>query len=218
MAGPEDNDYATATLGEAPLIHPSAQVRDSTFGRFCEVGARTKVVDTVMGDYSYVVNDSDIMTATIGKFANIAAHARINPGQHPLERASLHHFQYRSRMYGLGEDDAAFFAWRRSKPVVLGHDVWIGHGAVIMGGVTIGTGAVVGSNAVVTRDVPDYTIAVGVPARPLRLRFPAPVCAALKRLAWWDWDHDRLGAAMADFRTLDAAAFCARHGEPAVEG
>lgn len=208
----EDNDYAMATLGEAPLIHPSAIVKDATFGRYCEVGARTKVIDTVMGDYSYVVNDSDIMTATIGKFANIAAHARINPGQHPMERASLHHFQYRSRLYGMGEDDPAFFEWRRSRPVALGHDVWVGHGAVIMGGVRIGTGSVIGSNAVVTHDVPDYTIVVGMPARPLRLRFPDAICKALLALAWWDWDHDRLTAALPDFRALDAAAFCDKYG------
>lgn len=210
----EDNDYATAALGEAPLIHASALVRDAEFGRYCEVGARSKVVETVMGDYSYVVNDSDVIYTTIGKFANIAAHVRINPGQHPMDRASLHHFQYRSRMYGFGDDDPAFFDWRREKRVTLGHDVWVGHGAVIMGGVSIGTGAVIGSNAVVTRDVAPYTIVTGVPGRPLRPRFPAPVVEALMRLAWWDWEHERLRDALQDFRSLTAAEFCARHGEP----
>lgn len=210
----EDNDYATAALGEAPLVHPSALVRDATFGRYCEVGARSKVVETAMGDYSYVVNDSDVIYTTIGKFANIAAHVRINPGQHPMDRATLHHFQYRSRMYGFGDDDPAFFDWRREKRVTLGHDVWIGHGAVVMGGVSIGTGSVVGSNAVVTRDVPPYTVVTGVPARPLRPRFPAPLVDALMRLAWWDWEHERLRDSLQDFRTLTAAEFCARHGEP----
>jgi maltose O-acetyltransferase len=51
------------------------------------------------------------------------------------------------------------------KPIRFGRDVWVGAGAVILPGVTIGDGAVIGAGAVVTKDVPAFTIAIGVPAR-----------------------------------------------------
>ena len=206
-----DPDTATKALGEAPFIHESARVRDSRFGRWCEVGARSRVAESRFGDYAYVANDSDIMHTEVGPFCSIAAQVRINPGNHPLQRVALNHFTYRSSAYGLGEDDAAFFAWRREHKVVLGPDVWIGHGAVILPGVTIGTGAAIGAGAVVSKDVPDFAIVVGVPGRVLRYRFTPEVIAALHRIAWWNWPHERLGEAMADFRHLGAEAFCAKY-------
>jgi phosphonate metabolism protein (transferase hexapeptide repeat family) len=135
-------------LGLEPTIHETANIRDSRFGRYTEVGARTMIAETDFGDYSYIVHDGSIIYATIGKFCSIAAFARINPGNHATWRASQHHFTYRSRQYGfdLG-DDTEFFEWRRDHHVTIGNDVWIGHGAVIMPGVTIGDGAVVGSSA-----------------------------------------------------------------------
>ena len=159
-----------------------------------------------------MVNDSDIIYATIGKFCSIAAHTRLNPGNHPLDRVMLSHVGYRSSAYGLGPDDPDFFAWRRVSPVVLGHDVWIGHGAVVLPGVTVGTGAAVGAGSIVTKDVPPFAVVVGNPGRVLRLRFSEPVVADLLRIAWWDWPHERIGVAMQDFRTLGAEAFCARYG------
>lgn len=199
------------TLSEAPSIDPSAFVDKSKLGRWTEVGARTKVVESTMGDYSYIVNDGDVIYSDIGKFVNIAAHVRINPGQHPMDRASMHHFQYRSEAYDLGDDDQSFFEGRRDLKVTIGHDVWIGHGVVIQGGVTIGTGSVIGSNAVVTKDVPPYSIAVGVPALSIRERFDKFTQAVLMRIAWWDWSHVELEARLKDFRELSAADFCLKY-------
>lgn len=67
-------------LGEAPLVDASAKVASCELGRFTEVGERTRLLETQIGDYSYVVNDSDIAYTTIGKFCSIASHVRINPG------------------------------------------------------------------------------------------------------------------------------------------
>ena len=207
----QDPMTATKTLGEAPMIHPTAQVRDSQFGRYCEVGARTKVAECQFGDYSYIVGDADIIYATVGKFCSIAAHTRINPGNHPLERVALSHFTYRSSAYDLGPDDAQFFDWRRDHHVTLGHDVWIGHGAILLPGVSVGNGAAIGAGAVVTKDVPPFAVVVGTPGRILRFRFPEAIIAALQRIAWWDWPHAALRDGLADVRQMDAAAFCRKY-------
>ncbi|MFX8362468.1 acetyltransferase, partial [Acinetobacter baumannii] len=142
-----------------------------------------------MDDYSYVVNDSNIIYTEIGKFCSIAAMTRINPGNHPMHRASQAHFTYRASAYFEGEtDDADFFEWRRSHRVTLGHDVWIGHGAVILPGRTIGSGAVVAAGAVVTRDVEPYTSVGGTPAKVIKRRFAEDIAERMMALAWWDWD------------------------------
>ncbi len=199
-------------LSEIAHVHPTAKLRDCHLGAYVEIGERTSLIETEMGDYSYVVNDSDIIYSRIGKFVSIAANVRINPGNHPMQRASQHHFLYRSAQFDLGEDDDSFFDWRRGFPVSIGHDVWIGHGAIVMPGVNIGTGAVIGSGAVVTKDVADYTIVAGAPAKPLRERFPQPIQDALRQIAWWDWPREKLSASLEDFRTLDIEDFCAKHG------
>ena len=56
-------------------------------------------------------------------------------------------------------------AWDNRGDIVIGNDVWIGYEAVILSGVTIGDGAIIGIRAVVTKDVPDYALMAGVPAK-----------------------------------------------------
>jgi phosphonate metabolism protein (transferase hexapeptide repeat family) len=195
-------------LSVHPTVDPTASVRDSKLGAYTEVGPRTILLEVTMDDYSYVVNDGQITYTTIGKFCSIAAMTRINPGNHPMHRATQAHFTYRASAYFPGEsDDADFFAWRRDHRVTIGHDVWIGHGAVVLPGRSIGTGAVIAAGAIVTKDVPAYTIVGGNPARAIKRRFPEDVAHRLAGLAWWDWDHQTLRRALPDFRKLAVDAF-----------
>ncbi|MGY6703996.1 chloramphenicol acetyltransferase [Roseinatronobacter sp.] len=197
---------------DGALIHPECRITGSQLGVFTEIGAGSVLLNSTLGDYSYCARGCDIANADIGKFVNIAANVRIGPTDHPMERASLHHFLYRSNLYWEGEtDDAVFFERRAARRVNIGHDVWIGHGAIIRPDVNIGNGAVVGAGAVVTRDVAPYTVVVGVPAEKLRRRFPKQIARRLTELAWWDWDHDRLRMALADFRHLEVEAFLAKY-------
>ena len=60
--------------------------------------------------------------------------------------------------------------YEEEKPVVIGNDVWIGTRVLILPGVTIGDGCVIGAGAVVTKDIPPYSVAVGVPAKVVKNR------------------------------------------------
>lgn len=199
-------------LSVEPLVHETAEVNGSKLGRYTEVGARSRVSETVLDDYSYLGIDCEIWCAEIGKFSNIASHVRINATNHPTWRPTLHHFTYRAGDYWPGEkDETEFFEWRRGNAVQIGHDTWLGHGSTILPGVTVGNGAVVGAGAVVSRDVAPYTIVGGVPARLIRERFDAATGNRLDLLAWWDWSHDRLRDALDDFRALEIEAFLSKY-------
>jgi phosphonate metabolism protein (transferase hexapeptide repeat family) len=190
-------------LSEQPNIHSSASVIDCELGAWTEVGHDTILERSSLGDYSYVMQRCQIVGSSIGKFCSIASDVRLNPGNHPLERVTSHHMTYRAALFGLGEDDEDFFAWREANPVRLGHDVWIGHGVTVLPGVSIGNGAAIGAGAVVTKDVLAYTVAIGVPARVLRPRFAEGVVERLERTGWFHWSRDLLEQRLEDFKNLD---------------
>lgn len=61
-----------------------------------------------------------------------------------------------------------------AKPVTIGDDCWIGGNTTIMPGVTIGKGCTIGAGSVVTRDIPDFSVAIGSPARVVKTVDPIP--------------------------------------------
>ncbi len=190
-------------LSAEPAIASTAIIHKCSIGSYTSIGEFTSIAESVMDDYSYICEYGCLIYTEIGKFSNIAAHCRINPGNHPLERPSLHHFTYRMKQYGFrDEDDDEFFNWRRIQKVRIGHDTWIGHGVVIMPGINVGNGAIVGSNSVVTHDVPPYCIVVGAPARVVRRRFQKDIADAVEKTAWWDWPHETIRERIDDFKDI----------------
>lgn len=201
-----------ARLSETPFIHSECDIIASDLGRFVEIGRGSRIAHSQIGDYSYCDRYADIANTQVGKFANIASFTRIGPTDHPMQQASLHHFLYRSGDYwdDTARDDV-FFEQRHARIARIGHDTWIGHGAVVRPEVTIGHGAVVAAGAVVTRDVAPYMIVAGVPAVPLRARFSGAIADRLLALAWWDWSHDHLRAALDDFRHMPIEGFLEKY-------
>jgi phosphonate metabolism protein (transferase hexapeptide repeat family) len=197
---------------DQPFLHPGCDITNSQFGAYVEIGAGSRINNSTFGDYSYCDRTCDIANAEIGKFSNIASFTRIGATDHPMEKASLHHFHYRSADYwDDAEHDADWFAYRAGRTAKIGHDTWIGHGAMIKPEVTIGHGAVVASGAIVTKDVAPYTVVAGVTAKVIRNRYAEGVAERMMDLAWWDWDHAKLRLALPDFRKMTAEEFLEKY-------
>jgi phosphonate metabolism protein (transferase hexapeptide repeat family) len=198
------------------IIDPTARLREAAIGRRCEILANTRVEYAALGDYSYLGENCDVADAAIGKFTAIANAVRIGAPNHPMGRPSQHRFTYCPEYYEASATrDRGFFADRRAAKVTIGNDCWIGHGAIILPNVSVGDGAVIAAGAVVSRNVPPYTIVGGVPARPIRRRFPDAVAERLVRIAWWDWPDEVIFERLDDFRSESIEQFCERY-DPAA--
>jgi phosphonate metabolism protein (transferase hexapeptide repeat family) len=198
-------------LGIEPLIDPTAKLEACDLAEYTEIGPGNALEHVRMDRFSYTCQNCYIQHAHIGAFANIAAHVRIGPTDHPMHRATLHHFTYRRQQYGFApQDDIPFFEARQKRITTLGPDCWIGHGAIILPDITIGTGAVIGAGAIVTKSVPDYAIVVGTPAKVIRYRFSEETMQALNTIAWWHWSWEKLRDTLEDF-SLPIEAFIEKH-------
>ena len=149
--------------------------------------------------YHYPINHERLV---IGKFCSIACGAKFlfNSGNHALDSLSTYTFPVFFEEWGLPVEDIPR-AWDNKGDIVIGNDVWIGYEAVVMAGVTIGDGAIIGARAVVTKDVPSYTIAGGVPARPIRKRFDDETAKRLQALRWWDWPAEKIRRHLEDIQS-----------------
>jgi virginiamycin A acetyltransferase len=118
---------------------------------------------------------------TIGRYVSIAAGVLILLRNHPLNRLSTHPFFF-NRHLGFIEKDAMQFS-----KLEIGHDAWLGARAIVTPGCNrIGIGSVVAAGAVVTKDVPDFAIVGGNPARIIKFRFDQPTIDRILASRWWE--------------------------------
>lgn len=81
---------------------------------------------------------------------------------------------------------------RTKGDVVIGNDVWIGEDVFITSGVIIGDGCCIGAKSVVTKDLPPYSICVGSPCKPIKMRFSENVINFLIKIKWWNWSENKM--------------------------
>lgn len=161
--------------------------------------------DVDVGKYSGMNESCFIARATMGAFCAIGARTAINPFNHPSDWLSINEFQYHPNSFDWVDEYNDFVRLERTpdmfKHVSVGNDVWTGHNVNIMAGVSIGDGAIIAAGSVVTKDVPPYAIAAGVPASIKRFRFPERTIERLLRLKWWDLELSQLSGL--PFRDID---------------
>lgn len=159
-----------------------------TFNVHSTVNVRPSCVlsgDVTIGKHTTMMNNCFFRgTIEIGNYCQMGAYVSAHSRNHPTHVMSTYH-------------NAALFNGELKKnvvnnPIKIGNDVWIGHGATILSGVTVGNGAVLAAGCVVTKDVPDFAIVGGVPAKVMKMRFDDATIQRILDLQWWEKDPHEL--------------------------
>jgi len=165
-------------------------IKNSEIHKTSKVESGSQVVNSSFGKHTFCGYNCDIYNTEIGSFCSIANNVIIGGGMHPVEWVST------SPVFYEGRDSvkAKFSEFKRmpNKKTLIGNDVWIGEGVIIKQGIKIGHGAVIGMGSIVTKNVGNYEIFAGCPAKIIRKRFDEKIINELLEIKWWDFDDSKL--------------------------
>lgn len=151
-------------------------------------------IDIGLYSYGWFHPGSIAEHTKIGRYCSIGPRVCILPQNHPVTFKSTHPYFYNS-LFGYIEKEVV-----PVKKLKIGNDVWIGQNALILGQVNkIGDGAVIGAGAVVTKDIPDYAVVAGVPAKVIKYRFSVESIQKLKKEQWWNKSIEELKESFNEF-------------------
>lgn len=118
---------------------------------------------------------------SVGRYTSVGNNVKVFLRNHPMERLSMHPFFYNKSLGYLDSDNIP------SGSLEIEHDVWIGANVIFTPGCSrVGIGAVVGTGSLVTKDVPDFAVVAGNPARVLRTRFNEQTQKIIIESKWWE--------------------------------
>ena len=176
--------------------------KNSTFEGYNVIGSGC-TFEGHIGYASYLGNSCHI-TAKIGKYCSIAPYVSIIRGKHPSRNWLSTHPAFFSTLKQCGMTYVTENKFDEFSNITeIGNDVWIGQSATIIDGVKIGDGAIIGTGSMVTKDIPPYAIAVGVPAKVIRYRFTEEQIAKLLELKWWDKSEEWIKENADKFEHID---------------
>lgn len=133
--------------------------------------------NSCVGEYTFIGRDVDITKAIIGRYCSIAPHVRIGMGEHDIDKISTSAFL----------SDENWYDVLTKKSCIIGDDVWIGTEAIIKRGVTVGSFSVVGANSFVNKDVPEFAVVAGSPAKIIKYRFTPEIREKIKKSNYWKY-------------------------------
>lgn len=160
--------------------------KKSDFTKYTRLGSHVRLLNSQLGKYTRISKGCSIVYTKIGNFCSVAGNVQIGAGRHPLNYLSTNQVFYNFNK--LQNKWVHKIDFQENLQINIGSDVWIGTDSFIMGGVNIGHGAVIGAKSLVTKDIPPYAIAVGMPAKVIKYRFPPEVIEKLLKIKWWDFD------------------------------
>lgn len=179
---------------------------------------------TLVGKYSYGPLTNHVYVGAVGAFCSFAIGCDVVPN-HPTQYISTHNFIYYGKentpvlewTYDECRDRAWYFEGvtpkrgvDRLKKITIGNDVWFGKNVIITNSANIGNGVIAGAGAVITKDVPDYAVVAGVPARIIRYRYTQDQIEKLNKIAWWNWSDEQIRERYDDFY-IDIDDFIAKY-------
>jgi virginiamycin A acetyltransferase len=185
---PELGQYLSTTVHD---IRYPVNIYASKISKLCKVYPNYSFNNVETGDYTYIGQNAFINFAKIGKFCSIGPNFLCGWGEHPTNGISTSPMFY-STMKQNGFTLATENKFEELSFTTIGNDVFIGANVTVLNGVTIGDGAIIGAGAVVSKDIPPYAIAVGVPIRIIKYRFSAEIIERFLEIKWWDWPLDKI--------------------------
>lgn len=185
-----------SSVGDSSSVGDFTTARDSIIGSHCIIQRNCDLLRASIGNYTVIEKNAVLHDVTIGRFCEMSWYCSAGGDNHNYKLPSIHQF-YWQKAFGVetGDDtigERNFYQKLESEECTIGNDVWIGSGVTVNRKVHVGNGAILASGCVVTRDVPDYAIVGGVPAKIIKYRFDEKTIHKLLRVSWWNWPHEVL--------------------------